>query len=71
MKDSQLQMACDHLGHTPKVHGEHYRQVSTALERVQISKLLLIQDMNLTGKVRGKELEDVEITGKHRFLSLS
>jgi len=38
--------------------------MSSAIERVQISKLLLIQDMGLTGKVRGKGLEDAGLCGE-------
>ena len=35
--------------------------MSGLVERTQISKLLLIQDLNLTSKFRGKKLEDMNI----------
>lgn len=54
--DSQLQWACDHLGHTKAVHLNHYRQLSSYLERVQIGKLVIVHDLNLTGKLKGKTL---------------
>ncbi|XP_062566938.1 uncharacterized protein LOC134229248 isoform X2 [Saccostrea cucullata] len=57
----QMDWVCNHLGHTKSVHKEHYRQMSGLVERTQISKLLLIQDMNLTSKFRGKKLEDMDI----------
>ncbi|XP_071149521.1 uncharacterized protein [Mytilus edulis] len=57
----QLDWVCNHLGHTRSVHKEHYRQMSGLLERTQISKLLLIQDLNLTSKFKGKKLEDMDI----------
>lgn len=59
----QMDWVCNHLGHTKSVHKEHYRQMSGLVERTQISKLLLIQDMNLTSKFRGKKLEDMDIKG--------
>lgn len=54
----------NHLGHTKGVHKEHYSQMSGPIERTQISKVLLIQDMNLTSKFKGKKLEDMDIKGK-------
>ena len=59
----QMDWVCNHLGHTKSVHKEHYRQMSGLVERTQISKLLLIQDLNLTSKFRGKKLEDMDIKG--------
>lgn len=57
LSDSQLQWACDHLGHTKAVHLNHYRQLSGYLERVQIAKLMIVHDMNLTGELKGKPLQ--------------
>lgn len=64
LSDSQLQWACDHLGHTKAVHLNHYRQLSGYLERVQIGKLMIVHDLNLTGKLKGKTLADKELNGK-------
>ncbi|XP_014676676.1 PREDICTED: uncharacterized protein LOC106816566, partial [Priapulus caudatus] len=61
MTEAQLQWVCDHLGHTKEVHLQHYRQMSGFLERVHISKLLLMQDMNLTGKYAGKSIDDIRL----------
>ncbi|XP_052085092.1 uncharacterized protein LOC127722235 [Mytilus californianus] len=61
LKENQLTWLCNHLGHTKKVHLEHYRQMSGFIERVEISKILLIQDMNLTEKFKGKTLKDVSM----------
>lgn len=64
LSDSQLQWACDHLGHTKAVHLNHYRQLSGYLERVQIAKLMIVHDMNLTGELKGKTLADKELNGE-------
>ncbi|XP_052097913.1 uncharacterized protein LOC127732765 [Mytilus californianus] len=61
LKENQLTWLCNHLGHTKKVHLEHYRQMSGFIERVEISKILLIQDMNLTEKFKGKTLKAVSM----------
>ncbi|XP_052229409.1 uncharacterized protein LOC127843707 isoform X6 [Dreissena polymorpha] len=58
----QLDWVCKHLGHTKSVHNTAYRQMSGMVERVYISKLLMIQDLNLTGKFKGKNLEDIDVS---------
>ncbi|VDI46116.1 Hypothetical predicted protein [Mytilus galloprovincialis] len=59
---NQLEWVCRHLGHSANVHKTHYRQMSGFIERVHVSKLMLVQDMNLTKKYAGKKLEDIDIT---------
>ncbi|XP_069120721.1 uncharacterized protein [Argopecten irradians] len=58
---NQLDWMYQHLGHTKAVHKEHYRQMSGLVERTQISKMFLIQDLNLTSKFKGKKLDEVDI----------
>lgn len=59
LRPNELQWLCSHLGHTTRVHMEHYRQMSGFIERVKISKVLLLQDMNLTEKMVGKSLDEI------------
>lgn len=54
----------DHLGHTMNVHRIHYRQTSDVLERVDIAKILLIQDLGFVSNCRGKRLQDIQIEGR-------
>ncbi|CAC5384003.1 unnamed protein product [Mytilus coruscus] len=63
-----LEWVCPHLGHSANVHKTHYRQMSGFIERVHVSKLMLIKVMNLTKKYAGKKLEDIEITGSYLLL---
>ena len=58
-----MQWVCDHLGHTLNVHQLHYRAMSGILERVQIAKILLIQDKNLVNKYHGKGLQEIQLEG--------
>ncbi|XP_060571742.1 uncharacterized protein LOC132729920 isoform X2 [Ruditapes philippinarum] len=59
---NELQQVCRHLGHTTKVHLNHYRTMSPYIERVNIGKILLMQDLNLQSNFVGKKLEEVEFT---------
>ncbi|XP_033758006.1 uncharacterized protein LOC117340354 [Pecten maximus] len=61
LKDGELQWACDHLGHTKAVHLSHYRQMSGFIERVKMANLILVQDMNLAGALKGKQLADQQV----------
>jgi hypothetical protein len=61
LKDSELNWVCDHLGHTKKVHLQHYHQLSGVVE---VAKLMMIQDMNLSDKFKGKSLSEIQIEGK-------
>lgn len=60
--ENERQWVIDHLGHTMKIHLNYYRQTSDILERVEIAKLLLIQDMGLVSQYRGKQLKDIQIS---------
>lgn len=63
MDPYQIEWMCRHLGHTTEVHKAYYRHMSGFVERVQLSKLFMIQDMNLTSKFKGKKLEEIDISG--------
>ena len=63
LDNNQLEWVCRHLGHTTEVHKTHYRQMSGAIERIQVAKLLLLQDMNLTQKFKGQKLAEIDIHG--------
>ena len=64
MSRSQLDWVCDHLGHTVDVHRAHYRSRSDVLERVEVAKILLMQENGLTNLYVGKKLEDIQLEGK-------
>jgi len=64
LNDHQLHWVCDHLGHTKKVHLQHYRNMSGFIERSQVAKLMLVHDLNLTGEFKGKKLDDARANGE-------
>uniref|UniRef100_A0A8W8MQQ1 Uncharacterized protein n=1 Tax=Magallana gigas TaxID=29159 RepID=A0A8W8MQQ1_MAGGI len=57
----QQQWLTNHLGHTLDIHKIHYRQTSGIIERVDISKLMLLTEYGLTGKYPGKKLTDITL----------
>uniref|UniRef100_A0A8W8MKN2 Uncharacterized protein n=1 Tax=Magallana gigas TaxID=29159 RepID=A0A8W8MKN2_MAGGI len=59
----QQQWLTNHLGHTLDIHKIHYRQTSGIIERVDISKLMLLTEYGLTGKYAGKKLTDITLEG--------
>lgn len=63
MKDHELKWLCNHMGHTVDIHKNHYRNTSGFVERVNIGKLMLLQDFNAIGSFAGRELKDVTVEG--------
>jgi len=68
--ENERQWVVDHLSHTMNIHQIHYRQSCDVIERVDIAKLLLIQDLGLVGKYKGKKLKDIQLNGKNNILYL-
>ena len=66
----QMEWVYNHLGHTKMVHKEHYRQMSGLLERTQVSKLLLVQDLNLVSRFKGKKLQEMNLEGTYSYIQL-
>ncbi len=64
LSDAQMKWLCNHLGHTRQVHLRHYHNLSGFIERSQVARLFLIQDLDLTGKFKGKNLDDVDANGE-------
>ncbi len=60
LNDSELDWVCRHMGHTKEVHLEHYRSMSGFIERMQIGKMLLMQDLNVQSQFVGKKLEEID-----------
>lgn len=52
------------MGHTMEVHELHYRSTSGLIERLEIAKLMIMQECNVVGKFHGKSLKDITFEGK-------
>lgn len=64
LSDAELEIFCRHMGHNKNIHLEHYRQMSALIERVHITKMFIIQDLNLTNKYKNQSLKDIDIKGE-------
>lgn len=58
-----MKYVCNHLGHTQKIHDQYYRQTSGLIERIDIAKLMLIQEHNLVSTYANKKLEEIQLEG--------
>lgn len=71
LADHQVDWLAQHLGHKVNIHKEHYRQVSGLIERVQIAKLLMIQDQDLSSKFKGHDLDQIDVEGMCKSVTAS
>ncbi|ESO97061.1 hypothetical protein LOTGIDRAFT_174667 [Lottia gigantea] len=60
LDEQQMKNVCNHLGHSQRVHDEYYRQTSGLIERIDIAKLMLMQEHNLVGKYANKKLSEIQ-----------
>ncbi|XP_065940226.1 uncharacterized protein [Magallana gigas] len=67
LQDHEMKWLCQHLGHTQKVHAIHYRATSGMIERIEISKLMLMQETSSVSKFAGKNLRDIQFEGRAEF----
>ncbi|OWF47837.1 hypothetical protein KP79_PYT22848 [Mizuhopecten yessoensis] len=58
-----MEWICKQFGHTNSVHKELYRQMSGVVEQLYVRKLLLVQDMNWTSRLKGQNLNDIDLKG--------
>ena len=59
----QQQWVVDHMGHTLDIHHIHYRSTMDIIERIDITKLLLMMDSGQIGRFKNKKLEDIQLEG--------
>ncbi len=63
LKPSELKWVCAHFGHTLDVHESHYKQQSDVIERLEVAKILLMQDNGMVKECVGKRLQDIQFSG--------
>lgn len=56
-----MQHILNHMGHTWDVHKHFYQQYSSVIERLDVAKVLLIQDSDAVGSNRKKKLADISL----------
>ena len=59
LKETDMRAVLNHLGHTMDVHRDYYQHYGTIAERLDIAKLLIIQDKNIVSQYKHKTLDDI------------
>ena len=65
LNEHQLGWIVNHMGHTLDVHKIHYRQTSSLIERIDIAKVMVLQENNLISKCAGKKLSEINLEGEN------
>ena len=67
LEDQQLRWLVNHMGHTEKVHLQNYRSTSGLIERLDIAKIMLLQEKNAFGRFAGVKLDDIRFEGTSTY----
>ncbi|KAJ8017713.1 hypothetical protein HOLleu_44683 [Holothuria leucospilota] len=61
----EQQWIVDHMGHTLDIHHIHYRSTLDVIERIDVTKLLLLMDCGQISRFKGKKLEEIQLEGRY------
>lgn len=61
LKENELDILTDFLGHDVRVHREFYRMPQETLQVAKVSKLLLAMEKGVLSEQRGKSLDEIEV----------
>ena len=51
----------NHMGHTWEVHRAFYREYSSVIERLDVAKVLLMQDTDQVAENRKKKISEIDV----------
>ncbi len=57
---ADMNQILNHMGHTWEVHKTYYRHYDSIGERLDVAKLLMLQDQNKLNEYRKKGLTDID-----------
>ena len=52
----------NHMGHTWEVHQAYYREYSSVIERLDVAKVLLMQDTDQVAENRKKKISEINVS---------
>lgn len=61
LKDNELDVLANFLGHDVRVHREYYRLPDATLQVAKVSKLLIALESGKGGELQGKSLDELEV----------
>ena len=65
LDEADMTAVLNHMGHTWDVHRDYYRQYSSVIERLDVSKLLLLQDSDRVAEFRKQGLDTIDVAMLH------
>jgi len=60
----EMEWLANHLGHDINIHRDVYRLHESSIEISKISRLLLAVESGEVAKFKGRELKDIDVSGK-------
>ena len=60
LTDADMNQILNHMGHTWEVHRTYYRHYDSIGERLDVAKLLMLQDQNRLNEYRQKGLTNID-----------
>lgn len=67
LQERELGQLANFMGHDLKIHADHYRLPSTALQIGQLSKLLIMMEDGDINRYKGKTLEEINVLGIYKY----
>ena len=64
MKDSELKMVADHMGHNGNIHTDVYKLQSSILEKAKVAQLLIAMENGAIAKFKDQTVENITQEGK-------
>lgn len=64
MKENELKMLADHMGHNVNIHTDIYRLQSSVIERAKVARVLIAVDNGMINRFKGRTLESIPVEGK-------
>ncbi len=61
LSDTDMNQILNHMGHTWDVHRDFYRQYDSVGERLDVAKLIMLQDQNKLNEYRDKSLAGIDV----------
>lgn len=71
MKDAELKMLADHMGHNINIHTDVYRLQSSLLERAKVASVLIAIDNGTINQFKGRPLQDITVDGITAFFFIA
>ena len=63
MKDSELKMVAEHMGHNLNIHTDVYQLQSSLIERAKVASVLIAVENGTISHFQGRKLGNISVEG--------